>query len=166
MRQRSNWCSTGAASGTRPCPKTAIWSGTLEAIGRNGSRIVARDRRVTAGAPAALRVSADRLRLTADGNDLAMVRVEVRDAHGNPVPTAGTPLRFALAGAARLIGLGNGDPTSTEPDKSTTRRAFNGLAQAVVQSNGQPGGARLTVSASGLADGAVDLFFHTGALSG
>ncbi len=140
--------------------------GTLEAIGRNGSRIVARDRRVTAGAPAALRVSADRLRLTADGNDLAMVRVEVRDAHGNPVPTAGTPLRFALAGAARLIGLGNGDPTSTEPDKSTTRRAFNGLAQAVVQSNGQPGGARLTVSASGLADGAVDLFFHTGALSG
>jgi beta-galactosidase len=106
---------------------------------------------------------ADRTRLSADGADLAMVRVEVCDAQGNPVPTANTPLRFGLTGAARLIGLGNGDPTSTEPDKGTTRRALNALALAIVQSDGRQGAARLVVTAQGMPDAAIDLFFHTGA---
>jgi beta-galactosidase len=92
--------------------------------------------------------------------DTAPVRVEVLDAHGIVVPTADTPISFALAGPARLIGLGNGNPTSTEPDKGTQRRAFNGLAQALVQSAGTPGASRLTASAPGLTSASLDLFFH------
>ncbi len=160
----------GASLGTQAMPENGhlVWQvpyapGTLTAIGRNDSRVVAQDRRVTAGAPARLMLRADRIRLSADGADLAMVRVEVCDAQGNPVPTANTPLRFGLTGAARLIGLGNGDPTSTEPDKGTTRRAFNALALAIVQSDGRQGAARLVVTAQGMPDAAIDLFFHTGA---
>jgi beta-galactosidase len=134
--------------------------GVLEAVGRTGARIVARDRRVTAGAPARLALTTERSRLAADGADVALIRAEVTDAHGNPVPVADTPLRFAIEGAARLIGLGNGNPVSTEPDKGTARRAFNGLAQAVVQSDGRTGPARLTVSGEGLATAAIDLLFH------
>jgi beta-galactosidase len=159
----------GHSLGTQAMPENGhlVWHvpyapGTLTAIGRDNGRVVAQDRRVTAGAPARLMLSADRTRLSADGDDLAMVRVEVCDAQGNPVPTADTPLHFDLTGAARLIGLGNGDPTSTEPDKGTRRRAFNALALAIVQSDGRPGAARLVVSAQGLPDAALDLFFHTG----
>lgn len=36
-------------------------------------------------------------------------------------------------GPAKLIGVGNGDPSSHEPDKACSRSAFNGLAQALVQ---------------------------------
>ena len=157
----------GASLGVKAMPENGhlVWqvpyrSGVLEAVGRNHGHIVARDRRVTAGAPARLSVGAERVRLRADGADCAAVRVEVLDAAGNPVPTADTPLRFALSGAARLIGVGNGNPTSTEPDHGTTRRAFNGLAQAIVQSNGQPGGARLVVSGEGLTDATLDLLFY------
>jgi beta-galactosidase len=159
----------GHSLGTRAMPENGhlVWQvpyapGTLIAIGRNGGQVVAQDRRMTAGAPARLALSADRTRLAADGNDLAMVRVEVCDAQGNPVPTADTPLRFGLTGAARLIGLGNGNPVSTEQDKGTMRRAFNALAQAIVQSDGRQGPARLVVSADGLPDAAIDLFFHSG----
>lgn len=134
--------------------------GTLEARGFNAGKLAAQDRRVTAGKPAALRLVADRKRLSADGADTAPVRVEVLDAHGIVVPTADTPISFALAGPARLIGLGNGNPTSTEPDKGTQRRTFNGLAQALVQSAGTPGASRLTASAPGLTSASLDLFFH------
>lgn len=134
--------------------------GTLEARGYARGKLVARDRRVTAVAPAALRLVTERTRLAADGDDLAAVRVDVIDAHGTLVPMADTPLTFAVTGAARLIGLGNGNPTSTEPDKGTTRRAFNGLAQALVQGTGKVGGARVTVSAAGLKPASLDLLFH------
>ncbi|NKJ44546.1 beta-galactosidase GalA [Novosphingobium sp. SG720] len=138
--------------------------GTLEARGYNAGKLAARDTRVTAGKPAALRLVTERTRLAADGNDVAAVRVEVTDAAGHLVPTADTALTFALSGAltnaARIIGLGNGNPTSTEPDKGNARRAFNGLAQVLVQNAGAAGGARLTASAPGLKPASLDLYFH------
>ena len=134
--------------------------GRLDAIGLDQGKAVARDQRSTAGPGVQLRLTTERTRLKADGRDVAMIRVEVTDRHGIVVPTADTPLRFSLSGPARIIGLGNGNPTSLEPDKGNTRRAFNGLAQAIVQSAGTPGVARLTVSGEGLLPASIDLNFH------
>lgn len=106
--------------------------GKLVAKGtRKGAPIEAT--RETTGAPAALRLTADRSTLTADNADVAVVNVEVVDAQGRVVPTAGNKIAFALTGAAKLIGVGNGDPSCHEPDKANSRSAFNGLAQAIVQ---------------------------------
>ena len=44
------------------------------------------------------------------------VTAAVVDAQGRVVPTANVPLSFSLAGPGRIIGVGNGDPTSHEPD--------------------------------------------------
>ena len=33
------------------------------------------------------------------------------------VPTADNPVRFTLTGPGKIIGVGNGDPTSHEPDR-------------------------------------------------
>ncbi|MGZ3299257.1 MAG: beta-galactosidase GalA, partial [Asticcacaulis sp.] len=50
-----------------------------------------------------------------------------------------------------IIGLGNGDPTSLEPEKGNRRSLFNGLGQAIVQSiETQPGALRLRATAPGL----------------
>jgi beta-galactosidase len=111
----------------------------------------------TTGAPAAIRLTADRSALAADNVDLALVKVEVVDAQGRVVPTAGNKITFALTGPAKLIGVGNGDPSCHEPDKADGRSAFNGLAQAIIQTTHAVGTITLTAQAAGLAPAEVAL---------
>ena len=115
------------------------------------------DTRETTGAPAAIRLTADRNILTADKADLAMVTVEVVDAKGRVVPTAGNKIDFSLTGPAALIGVGNGDPACHEPDKGNSRSAFNGLAQAIVQTTHQGGEITLKASSPDLQEAVLKL---------
>ena len=106
--------------------------GELVAKGiRKGTPI--ESKRETTGAPAAIRLTADRSVLAADNADLAVVKVEILDVQGRIVPIAGNKITFSLTGPGKLIGVGNGDPSCHEPDKADNRSAFNGLAQAIVQ---------------------------------
>jgi beta-galactosidase len=113
--------------------------------------------RETTGAPAAIRLVADRSALTADKADLAMVTVEVVDAKGRVVPTAGNKIAFTLTGPAALIGVGNGDPSCHEPDKGNSRSAFNGLAQAIVQTTTKGGTITLKAESPGLRSTVITL---------
>jgi len=132
--------------------------GVLEAHGYKAGKVVLRARRETAGPAAVLRLTTDRARLNADGQDVAILKVEVLDAKGRPVPRADHLVRFEISGAAEVIGVGNGDPTSHEPDVARQRKVFNGLAQAIVRTRrGESGRARVTASADGLKSGGVEL---------
>jgi beta-galactosidase len=111
----------------------------------------------TTGAPAAIRMTADRSDLVANSTDLAVVNVAFLDAQGRVVPTADNKISFTLTGPARLIGVGNGDPSSHEPDKAVRRSAFNGLAQAIVQTTTKGGRIQLKAEADGLKTGSVTL---------
>ena len=130
--------------------------GQLTAVGHRAGQQVTTTVETT-GAPAAIRLVSDRDALKADGEDVAMVRVEVVDEQGRLVPDAGEEILFETSGNGRLIGLGNGDPSDHASDKGTVRRVFNGLAQAIVQSTRQPGGVRLTARSEGLRPAALDL---------
>jgi beta-galactosidase len=77
--------------------------------------------------------------------------VEALDAQGRPVPTANVPVEFEISGPGAIIGLGNGDPNSHEPEKGNKRSLFNGLAQVIVQSAHDAGQIKLTATATGLA---------------
>jgi beta-galactosidase len=105
----------------------------------------------TTGAPAAVRLVADRSTLEADDRDLSVLTVQVVDAQGRVVPTASDKVRFTLSGPAKLIGVGNGDPSCHEPDKASERSAFNGLAQAIIQATHEAGMIKITAQAPGLA---------------
>jgi beta-galactosidase len=130
--------------------------GQLVAKGiRKGTPIAAT--RETTGAPAAIRLTADRPALAADSADLAVVAVEVLDAQGRVVPTADNPITFTLAGPGKLIGVGNGDPSSHEPDKASSRSAFNGLAQALVQTTYTAGEITLEAASPHLKSGSIVL---------
>jgi beta-galactosidase len=111
----------------------------------------------TTGAPAAIRLTADRSALTADNTDLAVVNVAILDSSGRVVPVAENELTFTLSGPGKLIGVGNGNPASHEPDKANRRSAFNGLAQAIVQTTTRGGRIRLKAEAAGLKAGLVTL---------
>ena len=113
--------------------------GAIEARGfKNGKRVLT-ERHETTGAPAAIRLTADRKVIHADGEDVVMLTAEVLDAKGRPVPTANTKLAFKVSGAGVLIGVGNGDPNCLESDKAPRRSLFNGLAQVIVQAGKQSG---------------------------
>lgn len=129
--------------------------GRLEARGYDGGRRTATDVRETAGAPAAVVLTSDRRTAVASGDDAVMLRAEVVDARGRPVPDAADLIRFAVTGDAEVIGVGNGDPTSLEADRANERRAFHGLAQAIVRVGRRAGTVRVTASAEGLRSGSV-----------
>jgi len=120
--------------------------GTLEVIAYRGGREVARAGHETAGPPVALRLTPARRTMAGDGEDTQPVTVDAIDARGRHVPTANLPVRFVIDGAA-IIGLGNGDPNSHEPEKGEARSLFNGLAQVIVQTPAAPRG-RIVLRAS------------------
>lgn len=144
--------------------------GVLEAHGYKGGKLVLRQRRETAGPAAALRLTADRptllkTGLAADGQDVAILKVEVLDAKGRPVPRAADLVSFAIAGPGQVIGVGNGNPTSHEPDLANQRQTFNGLCQAIVRTRrGEAGELRVTASAPGLKSASVSLRIEGGKL--
>ncbi|WP_369933560.1 beta-galactosidase GalA [Xanthomonas tesorieronis] len=124
--------------------------GTLEARGYRDGKQVLVQTRTTVGAAAAIRLRSDRGELLADAEDVAVVAVEIVDAQGRVVPTADDAVRFAVRGAGRLIGLGNGDPASHENDKGDSRHAFNGLCMALLQTTRDAGTLTLEATAPGL----------------
>ena len=107
-------------------------------------------RLTTAGAPAAIRLTADRTRLTADGQDLAFVTAEVVDGEGNVVPTADDRLTFSVAGAGSLLAAGNADIKDEDPYFDATHRAWKGRALCVVRTSKKQGAIRLTVTSPSL----------------
>lgn len=67
------------------------------------------------------------------------------------VPTASNYINFEVSNGI-ILGVGNGDPASHEPDKATGRSAFGGLARVVIQSLEKgTGDITLVASSSGLA---------------
>lgn len=151
----------GKNLGRKPMPKnghlswTAIYQpGTVKAMGyKNGKKILTRNVDTT-GAPARISLTADRSVIRADNRDVAVFRVELQDKKKRLVPTACDDLTITVNGPVRILGVGNGDPAyqSTERPADTNARtyqvkAFNGLAQILLQSTGESGEATLTVGA-------------------
>jgi beta-galactosidase len=113
--------------------------GVLEARGSKDGKVVLVEKRETTGKPESIRLTADRTEIDADGEDIAILRVEVLDKEGRAVPTAGNMISFRVSGEGALLGVGNGDPNCQELDKEPKRSLFNGLAQVIVQANKTPG---------------------------
>jgi beta-galactosidase len=114
----------GQSLGRKPVPKNghAEWQleyhpGELLARSYTGGQEVQSQSVQTTSSAQALHVAGDRSELLADGADVAVVRVSAVDAQGREVPTADANVTFRLSGPGRIIGVGNGDPSSHEPDR-------------------------------------------------
>ena len=94
---------------------------------------------LTAGEAAALKLSADRTRLKADGDDLCFVTVSLVDKDGNEIPTADDNLTFEVTGAGHYRAACNGDATSLQPFTKPEMRLFSGKLVVVVQASDSPG---------------------------
>ncbi|UOQ51129.1 beta-galactosidase GalB [Hymenobacter cellulosivorans] len=137
--------------------------GTLQAVSRRGGKPVLTRTIHTAGPAATIELSADRSRLTADGLDLSFVTVRVLDAQGNLVPDAANQVKFSLSGPATLAGVDNGYQASLEPFKADSRKAYNGMCLAILQTTEQAGTITLQAMAEGLQP--VSITLKSGAAS-
>jgi beta-galactosidase len=113
--------------------------GAIEARGSKDGKVVLVEKRETTGNPASIRLVPDRTVIEADGEDIAVLRVEVLDKEGRSSPIADNLISFKVTGQGALIGVGNGDPNCQESDKEPKRSLFNGLAQVIVQSTTNAG---------------------------
>jgi beta-galactosidase len=125
--------------------------GMIEARGSKDGKVVLTEKRETTGEPATIKLTADRTEIDADGEDVAVLRVEALDKQGRPVPTAGNLVGFKVSGNGKLIGVGNGDPNCQESDKEPKRSLFNGLAQVIIQATKEPGEIHIEASKEGWA---------------
>ena len=97
--------------------KVAYAPGTLSAKGFRAGSMVAQASVETSGAATSVALMADRVAIDADGRDVAVLTVSVIDGQGRVVPTASNSVRFTVDGPGRIVGVGNGDPSSHEPDQ-------------------------------------------------
>lgn len=104
----------------------------------------------TAGEPVSLRLTPDRTRLTADGQDLSFVTVEITDKQGVLDPNADIPVHFGISGPGTIVGVGNGDPRSWESFQQPARKAFRGRCLVVVKADHRPGKITLEAAGAGL----------------
>ncbi len=125
----------GASLGKQPMKRNSklTWKvtyapGTLSAKGFNGGQLVAEQKIETTGAAAAVQLTPNRSTINADGEDVSVITVSVADASGRVVPTAGNQLDFAIEGAGKILGVGNGDPSSHEPDTFVAQPPVKTLA--------------------------------------
>ena len=117
--------------------------GNIEARGSKSGKVILSEKRETTGPAVAIRLTAEPgfgdKEIKADGEDIAILRVEALDKEGRLVPTASNLLALKVSGNGALIGVGNGDPNCQESDKEPKRSLFNGLAQVILQSTQEAG---------------------------
>lgn len=132
--------------------------GTLKAISRKNGKVVKVTEIHTAGAAYKLIATADRSRIDADNHDLSFVKVQVVDQKGNLVPDADQLLHFTLSGDGEIAALDNGNETDLTPfsDKEA-RKAYNGLALAIVKAHNHKSKLTLTVTGEGLQPATVEI---------
>ncbi|MBR0259746.1 MAG: DUF4982 domain-containing protein [Prevotella sp.] len=99
----------------------------------------------TAGKPARLRLTPDRTVMTADGQSLTFVTVEVVDKDGTPVPEAVIDCEAIVKGAGKLLAFASADLKDTEPYTSPRVKTWKGRALLVVRSTQKKGSVSVSI---------------------
>lgn len=142
----------------RPYPNSVRFEvsfvpGTVEAVSYKDGKEISRDKLITSGKPAKIKITPEKNLLEPDGHDAVYVNIDVLDAEGNLCTDAELKLEAQLdceKDVAVLAGFGSANPVTEEnytDNKSTT---FRGRAAAIIRSGYKKGSAALTVKCDGL----------------
>ena len=102
----------------------------------------------TAGKPARLRLTPDRTVMSADGQSLIFVTVEVLDNQGTPVPEAAIDCEATVKGAGKLLAFASADLKDTEPYTSPRVKTWKGRALLVVRSTQKKGSVNVSIKSA------------------
>jgi len=111
----------------------------------------------TSGNAAGIKLIPDRTKLSADGQDLSFITIEVTDKDGKLQPNAQNQLQFSINGPGVIAGVDNADIKDLDPYIGTARKAWHGRALVVIRSTRNAGDIKLTVSSAGLTEAIVNI---------
>lgn len=138
--------------------KVCYSKGYIEALAYDDlGQVIASERRSSFADASAISLSSDKTELSADGRDLIFVTVSMKDANGNPVDNANNRVQVSVKGAARLVGLDNGNSADFDSFKGTSMRLFSGKLLVVIAAKKVPGDIILTVSSEGMTNAVLHL---------
>lgn len=104
----------------------------------------------TAGRPHHLVIKSNKRTLSASGEDLVYLTIQVADKEGNIVPTDTRRVKYKVEGAGCFEATANGDPTCLLPFQNPEMDLFSGAATAIVRSGINEGEIKFSVSAKGV----------------
>ena len=127
-----------------------LWKpGTIIANGMKGD-VVVYDKITTAGQAAMVQLKPDRTSIIADGKDLVFIETDITDANSVVVPDATNLVTFSISGPGTIVGVDNGNASSSELYKTNRRKAFSGKCLLIVQTTQTPGSIVVSAESSGL----------------
>jgi beta-galactosidase len=132
-------------------------SGLLKAVGVEGNREQGSAILKTAGKAAKIKLTADRTKILANGQDLSFVTVEIIDEDGNRQPNAENQLLFTIKGSGVIAGVDNANLKDLDPYVGDKRTTWKGRALVVIKSKQDPGKIELTVSSPGLSNATITI---------
>ena len=135
--------------------------GLLKAVGVENNKERESTILKTAGKVAKIKLSADRKKILANGQDLSFVTVAITDEQGNIQHTAENRLQFSIEGPGVIIGVDNADLKDLDSYVGNTRKAWHGRALVVIKSTQTAGNIKLMVSSPEL-PGATVIIKATG----
>lgn len=124
--------------------------GQLKAVGVKEGNEVESTYLKTASEASTIKLTPDRKKLKADGQDLTFVIVELMDQQGVLQPNAENLLHFKIEGPGVIVGVDNANLKTTEPYVASTRSAWHGRAMVVIKSTHDAGKIVLSVNTPGL----------------
>jgi beta-galactosidase len=144
--------------GTKPRPRTGgaiVWDldyqpGTLKIVGKNGGQVVATHELKTADDATKLGISADRLKIANEFDDVSHIIVQGVDDKGIVNPYFNDDITIKVEGPGKLIATSTGDRTSHQSFASPTRKAYHGEIMAIVRSTADSGTITVTATAPGV----------------
>jgi beta-galactosidase len=132
-------------------------AGELKAVGVMDNKETETTILQTSHPAAKIKLMADRTKISANGQDLSFVSIEVTDIHGIVQPNAENRLQFNIEGPGTIAGVDNANIKDLDSYIGTKRNAWHGRALVVLRSAKRAGSIKLTVSSPGLIDETVQI---------
>jgi beta-galactosidase len=138
-------------------PNITFAPGSLKAVGKNGAAVVAQQELTTAGPPAALKLTpiVGPLGLQADGQDIALIDVEVVDAKGQRCPT--DDARVDFTGSGPCIWRGGYNSGKIDSTNNLYLNTELGINRVAIRSLLSPGTITITANRKGLQSAQVQI---------
>lgn len=136
--------------------------GELKAVAYRNGKNIGEEIIRTSKEPYTIKLTPDRNKIKATGDDLSYILVEAYDKDGNLCPLADNFINFEISGPGQIAGVGNGNPQSHEPFIANSRKLFYGKAMLIIKSiETKPGLIKIVAKADGLKETKIQITSDT-----
>ena len=137
--------------------KVPFESGVLKAVAYKDGKEAAEIALRTTGKPERIILESDRSSIHSNGEDIAGVKILIKDNQGNIVPYADNEITINVTGNGINAGIDNGDASNIELFKSDHHHVYQGRARIYIQSNGKKGTIQIEATSKGLSTGKLSI---------